>query len=190
VGGADGLAALYSFIWQLRGSDCTIRMGMAAPFPTAAVACNASLANSKIGEQWWSIQCGLVDYAGQPFNSSSHPEWANCSTTHSGPRVVVVLERVQGGLIGQTLSSFGIIGLYITVVLAIGRFLRFSSRNMRMRIQYEDLPTTKRLVTMCQDIYIARAEGELVLEEELYWGLINIYRSSAVMFELTKKKED
>ena len=103
---------------------------------------------------------------------------------------MVVLERVQGGLIGQTLSSFGIIGLYITVVLAIGRFLRFSSRNMRMRIQYEDLPTTKRLVTMCQDIYIARAEGELVLEEELYWGLINIYRSSAVMFELTKKKED
>lgn len=48
VGGADGLAALYSFIWQLRGSDCTIRMGMAAPFPTAAVACNASLANSKV----------------------------------------------------------------------------------------------------------------------------------------------
>lgn len=61
-----------------------------------------------------------------------------------------MLERVQGGLIGQTLSSFGIIGLYITVVLAIGRFLRFSTRNMRMRIQYEDLPTTKRLVTMCQ----------------------------------------
>lgn len=65
-------------------------------------------------------------------------------------RMVAVLERVQGGLIGQTLSSFGIIGLYITVVLAIGRFLRFSTRNMRMRIQYEDLPTTKRLVTMCQ----------------------------------------
>ena len=40
-----------------------------------------------------------------------------------------------------------------------------------------------------QDIYIARAEGELALEEELYWALINIYRSSAVMFELTKKKE-
>lgn len=65
-------------------------------------------------------------------------------------RLVAILERVQGGLIGQTLSSFGIIGLYITVVLAIGRFLRFSTRNMRMRIQYEDLPTTKRLVTMCQ----------------------------------------
>lgn len=65
-------------------------------------------------------------------------------------RLVAVLERVQGGLIGQTLSSFGILGLYITVVLAIGRFLRLTTHNMRMRIQYEDLPTTKRLVTLCQ----------------------------------------
>lgn len=39
-----------------------------------------------------------------------------------------------------------------------------------------------------QDIYIARAEGELELEEELYWALVNIYRSPAVMFELTKRK--
>ena len=41
-----------------------------------------------------------------------------------------------------------------------------------------------------QDIYIARAEGELELEEELYWALINIYRSPAVMFEITRKKAD
>ena len=39
-----------------------------------------------------------------------------------------------------------------------------------------------------QDIYIARAEGELELEEELYWALINIYRSPAVMLEITRKK--
>ena len=38
-----------------------------------------------------------------------------------------------------------------------------------------------------QDIYIARAEGDLALEEELYWALINIYRSPAVMFELTAR---
>jgi piezo-type mechanosensitive ion channel component 1/2 len=42
---------------------------------------------------------------------------------------------------------------------------------------------------VAQDIYIARAEGELALEEELYWALVNIYRSPAVLFELTKKKE-
>ena len=43
-------------------------------------------------------------------------------------------------------------------------------------------------VSVVQDIYIARAEGELELEEELYWALINIYRSPAVMFEITRKK--
>ena len=43
-------------------------------------------------------------------------------------------------------------------------------------------------VAPAQDIYIARAEGELELEEELYWALINIYRSPSVMFELTRVK--
>ena len=38
-----------------------------------------------------------------------------------------------------------------------------------------------------QDIYIARAEEELALEEELYWGLVNIFRLPNVMFEMTKK---
>ena len=185
---------------------------------------------------------------------------------------MALLERVQGGIIGQTLSSFGITGLYITFVFGIGRFLRFSTQHARMRIPFEDLPTTKRLIALCQvqalamqpllsgimqwqsvawrgasslvalalimavrfqdevqlslegqfcvtsvgarsvlaavngmcephgggqacwvllqDIYIARAEGELELEEELYWALINIYRSPAVMFEITRKKAE
>jgi hypothetical protein len=36
-------------------------------------------------------------------------------------RLVTVLERVQGGLIGQTLSKYGIAGLYTIVVLSVGR---------------------------------------------------------------------
>jgi hypothetical protein len=48
VGHSNGSAALYSYIWQLRGSVCTVRMGIGAPFPSAAVACNASLADSKV----------------------------------------------------------------------------------------------------------------------------------------------
>lgn len=41
--------------------------------------------------------------------------------------------------------------------------------------------------TCLQDIYIARSQGELVLEEELYAALISVYRSPAVLFELTRK---
>ncbi len=52
------------------------------------------------------------------------------------------------------------------------------------------LTGVKRGWLLLQDIYIARAEGELELEEELYWALINIYRSPAVMFEITRKKAE
>ena len=40
-----------------------------------------------------------------------------------------------------------------------------------------------------QDIYIARAEQELVLEEELYWALINIYRRPELLYELTQREK-
>ena len=117
---------------------------------------------------------------------------------------------------------------YFTFVFALGRFLRLSVSNMRLRIPTEDLPSTRRLVALCQDIVVARAQSksraacdgvggrgvagglgctlhwhartrqclvavlhavlcacmhvlaapadELVLEEELYRVLINIYR--------------
>ena len=38
-----------------------------------------------------------------------------------------------------------------------------------------------------QDIYIARAAGELRLEGELYRALITVYRLPSLLFELTKK---
>lgn len=41
-----------------------------------------------------------------------------------GCRLVVVLERVQGGLIGQTLSRYGVAGLYTVVVLSVGECSR------------------------------------------------------------------
>lgn len=143
-----------------------------------------------------------------------------------GPRAVVVLERVQSGLLGATLSSFGITGLYTFFVYGIARLLRLSTSDLRLKIPTEDLPSTRRLVTLCQvrqrapaaaraavlcallasahvrgatrslllpmprpaqDVYIARSQGELVLEEELFAALIAIYRSPAVLFELTRK---
>ena len=40
----------------------------------------------------------------------------------------------------QTLSSFGITGLYITFVFGIGRFLRLSTQNRRMHIPTRTCP--------------------------------------------------
>ncbi|MEW5302433.1 MAG: hypothetical protein WDW36_005220 [Sanguina aurantia] len=115
--------------------------------------------------------------------------WASCSSELSGPGAVLVLERVQSGFLGATLSRFGITGLYLSVVYAIGRFLRLSVSNLRGRIPFEELPSTRRLVALCQDIYTARAEGALMLEEELFQVLVSIYRSPAVLFELTRRRK-
>ena len=43
-----------------------------------------------------------------------------------------------------------------------------------------------RLLAICENIYAARAEGELEVEEVLYWTLIRIYRSSHMLLEYTK----
>jgi len=196
--GASGLKGLYGLMWRFSGDSCSVTpdIGRLAHGSDAAgwgqlyVTCEASLESSgaRRGTQWWRLQCGIVNGDDLPVERKQ-AELNSCPDTTSGPRLVGILERVQAGLLGQTVSAFGITGLYITFVLSAGRFLRLAISNMRMRIPYDDLPNTSRLIALCQDIYIARAEGELALEEELYWAIINIYRRPSVLFELTKKKE-
>lgn len=43
-----------------------------------------------------------------------------------------------------------------------------------------------RLIAICENIYSARAEGELEVEEVLYWTLVKIYRSPHMLLEYTK----
>ena len=103
------------------------------------------------------------------------------------PMLVAAVERVQSGLLGETLSSVGITGLYVTLIFGLGRFVRLALTNLRMRIPYQDLPNVAHLTTLCNDIAVAREEGELLLEEQLFYSLLNIYRSPSVLFEVTKK---
>lgn len=44
----------------------------------------------------------------------------------------------------------------------------------------------RRLIAICENIYAARAEGELEVEEVLYWTLVKIYRSPHMLLEYTK----
>ena len=80
------------------------------------------------------------------------------------------------------------IGVYLSFVLVLGRFLKLSYTNQRTKILFDELPSTESLRCILEDIDAARAERELAVEEELYWGLIRIYRMPAILFELTKKQ--
>ncbi|XP_073222018.1 piezo-type mechanosensitive ion channel homolog isoform X3 [Cicer arietinum] len=124
------------------------------------------------------------------------PEWwsfydLDISDAHGcgkfpGPMAIIVSEETPQGIIGETLSKFSIWGLYITFVLAVGRFIRLQCSDLRMRIPFENLPSCDRLMAICEDIYAARAEGELEVEEILYWTLVKIYRSPHMLLEYTQ----
>jgi hypothetical protein len=134
------------------------------------------------------VQCSESGMEGQASTVGQAASRSGSVDTGWGPPMLVVaIERVQSGLLGETLSSVGITGLYVTLVFGLGRFLRLGLTNIRMRIPYQDLPNVAHLTTLCNDIAVAREEGELLLEEQLFYSLLNIYRSPAVLFEVTKK---
>ena len=65
-------------------------------------------------QPWWRFNCGVFDGDDNPVDNQEQG-WATCQMSGlNGLRLVAILERVQGGLLGETLSSFGITGLYIT----------------------------------------------------------------------------
>ncbi|KAG6429158.1 hypothetical protein SASPL_107200 [Salvia splendens] len=134
---------------------------------------NADLVLHRETHDWWSFQ---------DINSPD----ADACRGLSGPMAVVVSEESPQGFLGETLSKFSIWGLYITFVLAVGRFIRMQCSDLRMRIPFENLPSCDRLIAICEDIYAARAEGELGVEEVLYWTLVKIYRSPHMLLEYTK----
>lgn len=113
-----------------------------------------------------------------------------CPAGITGPQQVVLLDQVHAGLLGQTLGSLSISGLYIGFVFAIGRIMRGAFSNLRARIPYDELPSTAKLRQLVQDIYVARAEQNLLLEEKLYWALIAIYRDPQALMVLSSLKED
>ncbi|XP_027116044.1 piezo-type mechanosensitive ion channel homolog isoform X2 [Coffea arabica] len=147
--------------------------GDVRPFEQEANDVSADLVLNNGNLEWWS------------FHDINSLDVSGCGGL-KGPMAIIVSEETPQGFLGETLSKFSIWGLYITFVLAVGRFIRLQCSDLRMRIPYENLPSCDRLIAICEDIYAARAEGELGVEEILYWTLVKIYRSPHMLLEYTK----
>lgn len=79
-------------------------------------------------------------------------------------------------------------GLYVSVVLVIGKFVRGFFSEISYSIMFEELPCVNRILKLCMDIFLVRETGELELEEELYSKLIFLYRSPETMIKWTAEK--
>ena len=89
----------------------------------------------------------------------------------------------------RSLAVAGVIGLYVGVVLSVGRFLRMWVSSLIQRIYLDDMPNVDDLLHMCEDIFIARYYKDLMLEEQLYRELIELFRSPDRLVDKTKSKD-
>ncbi|XP_053843044.1 piezo-type mechanosensitive ion channel component 1 isoform X1 [Vidua macroura] len=101
--------------------------------------------------------------------------------------MVIFNDKVSPPSLGF-LAGYGIMGLYVSIVLVIGKFVRGFFSEISHSIMFEELPYVDRILKLCQDIFLVRETGELELEEELYAKLIFLYRSPETMIKWTREK--
>ncbi|XP_032875283.1 piezo-type mechanosensitive ion channel component 2 isoform X2 [Amblyraja radiata] len=101
--------------------------------------------------------------------------------------IIVFSDKVSPPSLGF-LAGYGIMGLYASVVLVIGKFVREFFSGISHSIMFEELPNVDRILKLCTDIFLVRETGELELEEDLYSKLIFLYRSPETMIKWTREK--
>uniref|UniRef100_A0A8D3BYK6 Piezo type mechanosensitive ion channel component 1 (Er blood group) n=1 Tax=Scophthalmus maximus TaxID=52904 RepID=A0A8D3BYK6_SCOMX len=123
------------------------------------------------------------------LNDSRNQEWwdiaiAGCAPASCGVLPMVIFnDKVSPPSLGF-LAGYGIMGLYVSVVLVIGKFVRGFFSEISHSIMFEELPCVDRILKLCTDIFLVNRELEL--EEELYSKLIFLYRSPETMIKWTR----
>ncbi|XP_019739327.1 piezo-type mechanosensitive ion channel component 2 [Hippocampus comes] len=131
-------------------------------------------------------------------NKSQVKEWWIVNQTERGPieksqnhddclELYVFSDQVSPPSLGF-LAGYGIMGLYASVVLVIGKFVREFFSGISHTIMFEELPNVDRILKLCTDIFLVRETGELDLEEDMYAKLIFLYRSPETMIKWTREK--
>ncbi|KAJ7986063.1 hypothetical protein DPEC_G00346920 [Dallia pectoralis] len=131
-----------------------------------------SLNSSSGAQEWWDIK--IADCS---------PSTDDCDVLP----MVIFNDKVSPPSLGF-LAGYGIMGLYVSVVLVIGKFVRGFFSEISHSIMFEELPCVNRILKLCTDIFLVRETGELELEEELYSKLIFLYRSPETMIKWTRDK--
>ncbi|KAK2840910.1 hypothetical protein Q7C36_012489 [Tachysurus vachellii] len=129
-------------------------------------------------------------------NEGNAPYWwvvEECSPDHPITRcrnieIVVFNDKVSPSSLGF-LAGYGIVGLYMSVVLVIGKFVREFFNGISRSIMFEELPNVDRVLKLCTDIFVVRETGEMELEEQLFEKLIFLYRSPETMIKMTREKK-
>ncbi|XP_030069316.1 piezo-type mechanosensitive ion channel component 2-like [Microcaecilia unicolor] len=131
--------------------------------------------SSNLVNEWWIIQ-----------------EWIpGCSSKgcRKNMELVIFNDKASPQSLGF-LAGYGIVGLYMSVVLVIGKFIREFFNGIARSIMFEELPNVDRILKLCTDIFLVRETGDLDLEEQLFAKLIFLYRSPETMIKWTRDEHE
>ena len=100
-------------------------------------------------------------------------------------QVIVAAERLAGGVQASSFTGGGVLLFYVVVVYAIGRTVRTTCGNTRYRLMLDEMPDVKDIVEVIEAIHLARKSGQLARETALHDLLLRLYRSPAVLLQIT-----
>ena len=83
------------------------------------------------------------------------------------------------------LREFTVLTIYTSVVLVLGSLVRQMFVTGTERIQFQMMSNTDSLLVLCEQIIIMRRQGRLDREEQLYFTLMEVFRSTELIKELT-----
>jgi len=133
---------------------------------------------NEVPGMWYMVQDSKTCQA----NATDSNPGGGCSIS-----LLVTSEKSAPAPVGgsSTGSSWGVVGLYLGVVLTVGRFLRMVFQGASKRVIYEELPDTSLLQDLCNGIYIARIQRQLTTEYTLYYQLMQLYRSPELLLNVS-----
>ncbi|GAB1603264.1 hypothetical protein Ahia01_000607200 [Argonauta hians] len=138
---------------------------------------SAPISNQSGAVDWWYVEEMYKNMQYLPFQKKNS----------SVLTIITLNDRIAPPSF-SFITGYGIVGLYVSFILLIARFLRMGTINMHPSIMYRELPFVDRILKLTLDIYLVREMHEFELEEDLYAKLIFLYRSPETMIRWTRFK--
>ena len=129
----------------------------------------------------WTSSCNQLDYVGVCPGATE----LEIVTSGKDPQFVFIMSPVNSSdSAGGALLSIGIATVYITIVYAIGRFLRIVFDKESLRVIYLEIPRPDDFLDLATGASIARHYKDLPMEFRLYNCLIKVMRSPETLIAL------
>jgi hypothetical protein len=131
----------------------------------------------------WPDNCNLA--ANVPASTCPYVTESNISAVGKPATFTFILPPVYAtNTTGGALLSIGIVTVYITIVYAIGRFLRIVFDKESLRVIYLEIPRPDDFLDLAKGAQTARQYKDLPLEFRLYNCLIKLLRSPETLIAL------